>query len=61
MKKKNFKTIKDYLATCSEDEKKFIYKIYQDMRVDELVDIIFSYPSVDLIFVMEQVAEYRKR
>ena len=34
MKKKNFKTIKDYLATCSEDEKKFIYKIYQDMRVD---------------------------
>lgn len=61
MKKKNFKTIKDYLETCSEGENKFIYRIYQDMKVNELVDIIFSYPSADLIFVIEQVGEYRKK
>lgn len=61
MKKKNFKTIKDYLETCSEGEKKFIHKIYQDMKVDELVDIIFTWPSADLIFVIEQVREYRKK
>lgn len=61
MKKKNFKTIKDYLETCSEEENKFIYKIYQDMKVDELVDIIFTWPSADLIFVIEQVGEYRKK
>ena len=61
MKKKNFKTIKDYLETCSEDEKKFIYQIYLDMAIHELVDIIFAYPSADLQFVIEQVGEYRKK
>jgi len=60
MKKKDFKTIKDYLETCSEDEKKFIYQIYLDMAIHELVDIIFAYPSADLQFVIEQVQEYRK-
>ena len=62
MKKKiktsKFKTIKDYLETCSEDEKEFIYQTYFDMSVDELVEIIFgNLPPDDVI---EEVEEYRE-
>ena len=58
MKKQNFKTIKDFLETCSEDEKEFIYDIYFDMSVDELVDIIFSnLPPDDVI---QEIEEYRE-
>ena len=58
MKKKNFKTIKDYLETCSEDEKEFIYQTYFDMSVDELVEIIFgNLPPDDVI---EEIEEYRE-
>jgi hypothetical protein len=55
---KKFKTIKDYLETCSEDEKEFIYQTYFDMSVDELVEIIFgNLPPDDVI---EEVEEYRE-
>jgi hypothetical protein len=58
IKTKKFKTIADYLETCSEDEKEFIYQIYFDMSVDELVDIIFgNLPPDDVI---EEVEEYRE-
>ena len=50
IKTKKFKTIKDYLETCSEDEKEFIYQTYFDMSVDELVEIIFgNLPQDDVI------------
>ena len=50
IKTKKFKTIKDYLETCSEDEKEFIYQTYFDMSVDELVEIIFgNLPPDDVI------------
>jgi len=55
---KKFKTIKDYLATCSEDEKEFIYDIYFDMSVDDLVEIIFdNLPPDDVI---QEIEEYRE-
>ena len=62
MKKKiktnKFQTIKDYLETCSEDEKEFIYQTYFDMSVDELVEIIFgNLPPDDVI---EEIEEYRE-
>ena len=58
MKMKKFKTIKDYLETCSEDEKEFIYDIYFDMSVDDLVEIIFgNLPPDDVI---QEVEEYRE-
>jgi len=58
MKMKKFKTIKDYLETCSEDEKEFIYDIYFDMSVDDLVEIIFgNLPPDDVI---EEIEEYRE-
>jgi predicted DNA-binding ArsR family transcriptional regulator len=55
---KKFKTIKDYLETCSEDEKDYIYQIYFDMSLDELVDIIFSNLAPD--DVIEEIEEYRE-
>jgi len=56
--KKKFKTIKDYLETCSEDEKEFIYQTYFDMSVDELVEIIFdNLPPNDVI---QEIEEYRE-
>ena len=58
MKIKKFKTIKDYLETCSEDEKEFIYDIYFDMSVDDLVEIIFgNLPPDDVI---QEIQEYRE-
>ena len=58
MKIKKFKTIKDYLETCSEDEKEFIYDIYFDMSVDDLVEIIFgNLPPDDVI---QEIEEYRE-
>ena len=58
VKMKKFKTIKDYLETCSEDEKEFIYDIYFDMSVDDLVEIIFeNLPPDDVI---EEIEEYRE-
>jgi len=58
IKMKKFKTIKDYLETCSEDEKEFIYDIYFDMSVDDLVEIIFgNLPPDDVI---QEIEEYRE-
>ena len=58
IKTKKFKTIKDYLEACSEDEKEFIYQTYFDMSVDELVEIIFgNLPPDDVI---EEIEEYRE-
>jgi len=58
MSKKNFKTIKDFLETCSEDEQNYIYDIYFDMSLDELVDIIFNnLPPDDVI---AEIKEYRE-
>ena len=58
IKTKKFKNIKEFLETCSEDEKEHIYQIYFDMSVDELVEIIFgNLPPDDVI---EEVEEYRE-
>jgi len=58
MSKKKFKNIKDFLETCSEDEKEFIYDIYFDMSVDDLVEIIFdNLPPDDVI---QEIEEYRE-
>ena len=57
MSKKNFKTIKDFLDTCSADEQNYIYDIYFDMSFDELVDIIFNnLPPDDVI---AEIKDYR--
>jgi hypothetical protein len=56
--KKKFKTIKDFLETCSEDEKEFIYDTYFDMSVGDLVEIIFdNLPPDDVI---QEIEEYRE-
>ena len=53
-----YKNIKEYLETCSEDEREYIYQIYFDMPVDELVDIIFHTLSPE--GVIQEIEEYRE-
>jgi len=55
---KKYKTIHEFLATCTEDEKDFIYDIYVDMSVDELIDIIFHNLSPE--DVIEEIENYRE-
>jgi hypothetical protein len=58
MSKKNFKNIKDFLETCSEDEREYIYDLYNNASVADLIDLLFEHlPADDTI---EEVEEYRK-
>jgi hypothetical protein len=58
MSKKNFKNIKDFLETCSEDETEYIYDLYNNASVADLIDLLFEHlPADDTI---EEVEEYRK-
>jgi len=55
---KKYKTIHEFLETCTEDEQNHIYDIYFDMSVDELVDIIFHNLSPE--DVIEEIENYRE-
>ena len=58
MSKKTYKNIKDYLETCSEDEKEYIYDLYYSASVDELVDLLFEHlPADDTI---KEIEDYRR-
>jgi len=56
-KSKKYKTIHEFLETCSEDEQNHIYDIYFDLSVDELVDIIFHNLPPDE--VIAEIRNYR--
>jgi len=56
-KSKKYKTIHEFLETCSEDEQNHIYDIYFDLSVDELVDIIFHNLPPDE--VIAEIRDYR--
>ena len=43
MKKKNFKNTKDFLKTCSDDEQEYIYDLYNNASVSDLIDLLFEY------------------
>lgn len=58
MNKKTYKNIKDYLETCSEDEKEYIYDLYYNASVEDLVDLLFEHLPADN--TIEEVEEYRK-
>ena len=58
MKMKKFKNTKDFLKTCSEDEQEYIYDLYNNASVADLIDLLFEHlPADDTI---EEVEEYRK-
>ena len=55
---KKYKNVKEFLETCSEDEQNYIYDLYFDCSVDELIDMLFEYmPPEDTI---AEVIDYRR-
>jgi spore coat protein CotH len=43
IKTKKFKNTKDFLKTCSEDEREYIYDLYNNASVSDLIDLLFEY------------------
>jgi hypothetical protein len=55
---KKFKNIKDFLKTCSDDEREYIYDLYNNASVEDLIDLLFEYlPADDTI---QEIKEYRE-
>jgi len=58
MKMKKFKNTKDFLKTCSEDEQEYIYDLYNNASVADLIDLLFEHlPADDTI---KEIEEYRE-
>jgi hypothetical protein len=58
MKMKKFKNTKDFLKTCSEDEREYIYDLYNNASVSDLIDLLFEHlPADDTI---KEIEEYRE-
>jgi len=55
---KKFKNIKDFLETCSEDEKEYIYDLYYNASVEDLVDLLFQHLPADN--TIKEIEEYRE-
>jgi lipoate-protein ligase A len=58
IKTKKFKTIKDYLETCSEDEREYIYDLYNNASVADLIDLLFEHLPADE--TIKEIEEYRE-
>ena len=57
-KMKKFKNIKDFLEICSEDEREYIYDLYNNASVADLIDLLFEHlPADDTI---KEIEEYRE-
>ncbi len=58
MKKKNFKNVKDFLKTCSEDEQEYIYGLFNNASVADLIDLLFEHLPADE--TITEIEEYRE-
>ena len=58
MNKKNFKNIKEFLETCSEDEREYIYDLYNNASVADLIDLLFEHLPADN--TIKEIEEYRE-
>lgn len=56
MSKRN-KTAIEFLETCSDEEQDYIYQMYNDMAVSDLIDLLFEYMPSDEIEA--EVEDYR--
>ena len=55
---KKFKNLKEFLETCSEDEQEYIYDLYNNASVADLIDLLFEHlPADDTI---KEIEEYRE-
>ena len=56
------KTAIEFIETLSSDEQDYIYELYNDMAVSDLIDLLFEYmPSDDIeaeIKELREVEEY---
>ena len=58
IKTKKFKNLKEFLETCSEDEQEYIYDLYNNASVADLIDLLFEHlPADDTI---QEIEEYRE-
>ena len=58
MKMKKFKNIKEFLETCSEDEREYIYDLYNNASVADLIDLLFEHLPADN--TIKEIQEYRE-
>jgi hypothetical protein len=57
-KMKKFKNIKEFLETCSEDEKEYVYDLYNNASVADLIDLLFEHLPADN--TIKEIEEYRE-
>jgi hypothetical protein len=58
IKTKKFKNLKEFLETCSEDEQEYIYDLYNNASVADLIDLLFEYLPADN--TIKEIEEYRE-
>jgi cupin superfamily acireductone dioxygenase involved in methionine salvage len=59
---KKFKNIKEFLKTCSHDEQEYIYDLYNNASVEDLIDLLFEHlPADDTIQAIEEYREEMER
>lgn len=52
------KTAIQFLETCSDEEQEYIYEMYNDMAVSDLIDLLFEYMPSDEIEA--ELEDYRR-
>ena len=58
IKTKKFKNLKEFLETCSEDEQEYIYDLYNNASVSDLIDLLFEHLPADN--TIKEIEEYRE-
>jgi hypothetical protein len=58
IKTKKFKNVKEFLETCSEDEQEYIYDLYNNASVADLIDLLFEHLPADE--TIKEIEEYRE-
>jgi len=58
IKTKKFKNIKEFLETCSEDEREYVYDLYNNASVADLIDLLFEHLPADE--TIKEIEEYRE-
>ena len=58
MSKSKSKTAIEFLETLSSDEQEYIYEMYNDMAVSDLIDLLFEYMPADDIEA--EIEEFRR-
>lgn len=55
---KKYPNVKSFLEDCNEEEQEYIYDLYNDMSVSDLIDLLFEYmPAED---VEAEIEDYRR-